>query len=114
VNPRSKVVPPSAQAARQEAIFLASHLLRREGARKPSFRYRDYGALVSLGPFGTVGILLRAIGSRHVRVSGAVARLMYMWSYQRYVMFNLGTVRTLGQMLARWMLSKTATPIKWQ
>jgi hypothetical protein len=37
-----------------------------------------------------------------------------MWSYQRYVMFNLGTVRTLGQMLARWMLSKTATPIKWQ
>jgi hypothetical protein len=49
-----------------------------------------------------------------VRVSGAVARLMYMWSYQRYVMFNLGTVRTLGQMLARWMLSKTATPIKWQ
>ena len=115
VNPqRRAMVPPSAQAARQQAIYLAGHLLRPEGKRMRSFRYRDYGAMVSLGPFGTVGILLRAIGSRNVHVSGAVAKLAYMWSYQRYVMFNVGTVRMLGQMLGRWMLSKTATPIKWQ
>jgi len=115
VNTRTNVmVPPSAQAARQQAIFLADHLLRLDRERLPAFRYRDYGALVSLGPFGTVGILLRAIGSRHVRVSGAIAQMIYVWSYQRYVMSNVGTWRTLGQMLARWMLSKTATPIKWQ
>jgi len=110
----SVMVPPSAQAARQQAIFLAEHLLRMERKALPAFRYRDYGALVSLGPFGTVGILLRAIGNRHVRVSGAIAQWIYIWSYQRYVMSNLGAVRTLGQMLARWVLSKTATPIKWQ
>jgi len=106
------MVPPSAQAARQQAIYLARAL--RQGRAAPAFSYRDYGALISLGPFGTVGILLQAIGSRHVRVSGAIAQLMYRWSYQRYVMSNQGTWRTLGQMLARWMLSKTATPINWK
>jgi NADH dehydrogenase len=106
------MVPPSAQAARQQAIYLARSL--RQGRAAPAFSYRDYGALVSLGPFGTVGILLQAVGSRHVRVSGMIARLIYKWSYQSYVMSNQGTLRTLGQMLARWMLSKTATPINWK
>lgn len=110
---RSKMIPPSAQAARQQAAFL-SKVLTRSGARTAlRFRYRDYGTLVTLGRSGTVGILLRAVGNRKLRVRGAVASLMYRMSYERYVMSHLGWLRMLGHIVARWSRSKMLMPVKW-
>lgn len=111
--PRGRMVPPSAQAARQQAGFLFGLLTRTGRGPEPRFRYRDYGTLVTLGSSGTVGILLRAIGKRDLRVRGAVASLIYRMTYERYVMANLGLLRMLGHLAARWCRSKVLMPVRW-
>ncbi|WP_165390917.1 NAD(P)/FAD-dependent oxidoreductase [Pseudoduganella lutea] len=106
------MVPPSAQAARQQADFLY-HLLARPQRSAPAFRYRDHGTLVSLGRYGAVGMLRQVIGDRHVNVQGMVAKALYLVAYERYVMANLGPVRMCAQMVVRWVRSKWLMPVKW-
>ena len=55
-------VPPRAQAAHQQASHLARMLPRRLAGRplKP-YVYRDFGSLVSLGEYSTVGTLMGAL-----------------------------------------------------
>jgi NADH dehydrogenase len=111
--PADAMVPPSAQAARQQAIFLADFIVKQSRQTLPAFRFRNYGTLVSFGPFGATGVLLNAIGKRSVRVRGALAQVMYAYSYRRYMMSNLGLGRMLGQWLAGWIRSRLVTPVKW-
>jgi NADH dehydrogenase len=114
LNPDKTVMaPPSAQAARQQAIYLAKLLTHKAPGTLPGFQYRDYGTLVSLGRAGAVGILRRAIGNRHVRVRGAFALAMYGLTYQRHVMGHLGLARMCGNLLARWFRSKMLLPVRW-
>jgi NADH dehydrogenase len=114
LNPDKTVMaPPSAQAARQQAVYLATLLTHARPDTLPGFRYRDYGTLVSLGRAGAVGILRRAIGRRHIRVKGWVALAMYGLSYQRHVMGHLGPMRMCGNLLARWFRSKMLMPVRW-
>jgi len=113
-NPDKTVMaPPSAQAARQQAIYLAKLLAHASPQALPGFKYRDYGTLVSLGRGDAVGILRRAIGNRHLRVKGSFALAMYKLSYQRHVMSHLGLVRMCGNVLARWFRSKMLMPVRW-
>ena len=109
----SAMAPPSAQAARQQAVYLARLLTHRAPDTLPGFQYRDYGTLVSLGQADAVGILRRAIGNRHVRVKGGFALVMYGLTYQRHVLGHLGPLRTCGTMLARWFRSKLMMPVRW-
>jgi NADH dehydrogenase len=113
-NPdRSALAPPSAQAARQQAIYLARLLNERIPDALPDFQYRDYGTLVSLGRGDAVGILRRAIGNRHLRVKGTFALAMYQLTYQRHVMGHLGPVRMCANVLTRWFRSKMLMPVRW-
>ena len=109
----SAMAPPSAQAARQQAIYLARILTHRAPDTLPGFQYRDYGTLVSLGQADAVGILRRAVGNRNVRVKGGFALAMYGLTYQRHVMGHLGVVRMCGNLLARWFRSKMLMPVRW-
>ena len=55
-------VPPRAQAAHQQSDFMVkqmSHLLAGEPLRE--FEYRDFGSLVSLGKYSTVGSLMGSL-----------------------------------------------------
>ncbi len=114
LNPDKTVMaPPSAQAARQQAIYMAKLLTHKAPDTLPGFQYRDYGTLVSLGRAGAVGILRQAIGNRHVRVRGAFALAMYDLTYQRHVMGHLGLVRMCGNLLARWFRSRMMMPVRW-
>jgi NADH dehydrogenase len=114
LNPdKSMMAPPSAQAARQQAIFLASLLTHETPEAHPSFRYRDYGTLVSLGRAGAVGVLRRALGRHHVRVKGRFALALYELTYQRHVMGHLGPLQMCGNLLARWCRSKMLMPVRW-
>ena len=98
-------VPPRAQAAHQQANVLAKSLvLRLEGGRTRAFHYRDYGSLVSLGKYSTVGTLMgKLVGN--ILVEGYIARLMYLALYKRHQIALLGTVRvfflTLANMFRR-------------
>ena len=93
-------VPPRAQAAHQQATRLAASLARRlDGGSMRAFRYRDYGSLVSLGRFSTVGTIMgKLIGN--ILVEGYVARLMYLALYKRHQIALLGTIRVVFLTLA--------------
>lgn len=78
-------VPPRAQAAHQ----MASHLLRQINLRlagKPlePYRYKDFGSLVSLGKYSTVGNLMGFLVGRSMFIEGMFARVMYRSLYKMH------------------------------
>jgi len=98
-------VPPTAQAAHQQASMLVrtfQRLLRDKAP--PEYTYRDYGSLVSLGEYTTVGSLMgKFIGS--VQLEGRIARLLYRSLYRLHQRALFGTVRaalvTVADILTR-------------
>jgi NADH:quinone reductase (non-electrogenic) len=95
-------VPPRAQAAHQEASHLARQLPRRiAGLPLQPFEYRDFGSLVSLGRYTTVGNLMGSLLGKGVFIEGAIARLMYRSLYKMHERALHGTVRTLLGSLRR-------------
>src|SRR6185436_13928258 len=83
---RRKDVPPTAQAAHQQASHLARMLPRRLALKplKP-WRYRDFGSLVSLGEYSTVGTLMGALLGGSLFVEGLFARFMYVLLYRMHL-----------------------------
>jgi len=75
-------VPPRAQAAHQMAAHMVGQMRRRLG-RKPltPYVYKDFGSLVSLGRYSTVGSLMGFLLGRGLFVEGLFARLMYRSLY---------------------------------
>ncbi|MES9981434.1 MAG: NAD(P)/FAD-dependent oxidoreductase, partial [Candidatus Thiodiazotropha sp. 6PLUC5] len=75
MNEQGDLVPPRAQAAHQQASFVAKALVKRIKGQNfdKKYIYRDYGSLVTLGRYSTVGSLMGAI-TGSVRVSGWIAR----------------------------------------
>ncbi len=88
-----QLVPPRAQAAHQQASLLIRSLARRI-AGKPlrAYRYRDYGSLVSLGKYSTVGNLMGRITGT-VMIEGYVARLVYLSLYKMHQVALFGFTR---------------------
>ena len=76
-------IPPRAQAAHQQASHLARQL-KRHLEQKPlePFRYRDFGSLVSLGAYSTVGSLMGFLRDKSFLIEGTFARLMYQSLYK--------------------------------
>ena len=78
-----KNVPPRAQAAHQQASMLVKSVCARlHGKPLPEYVYRDYGSLVALGRFSTVGNLMGALTGGSIMIEGAMARLVY-WSLHK-------------------------------
>lgn len=77
-------VPPRAQAAHQQAELLAKSLIRQiNGKSLLNFEYKDYGSLVSLGNYSTVGNLMGSLASGSVFIEGTIAKFMY-WSLHKH------------------------------
>ena len=77
-------VPPRAQAAHQQAELLAKSLIRQiQGKSLLRFKYQDYGSLVSLGDYSTVGNLMGSLASGSVFIEGTIAKVMY-WSLHKH------------------------------
>lgn len=112
VCPIKGTVPPRAQAAHQQALFLAEALVRDDQAKAAEFAYRDYGSLVSLGPLAAVGMLKGAIGTRKMAVGGALARLLYALMYRKHLMALHGFVRMAAQTVADWIVQKLSPAVK--
>jgi NADH dehydrogenase len=78
-------VPPRAQAAHQMASHMVRQIRLRLDGRKPEpFVYRDFGSLVSLGRYSTVGSLMGFVVGRSMFVEGLFARLMYRSLYKMH------------------------------
>ncbi len=93
-------VPPRAQAAHQQASLLAKSLkLRIEGKALPTYRYRDYGSLISLASFSAVGNLMGNL-TGSVMLEGWLARMFYLSLYRMHQMALYGVFRTMTLMLS--------------
>ena len=110
---RQPCVPPRAQAAHQQASHLAKMLARRLAGRplKP-FVYRDFGSLVSLGEYSTVGTLMGALIGGTIFVEGLFARFMYVSLYQMHLYALHGIAKVVLDTLARMIARRTEPRIK--
>jgi NADH:ubiquinone reductase (H+-translocating) len=110
MNEQGDLVPPRAQAAHQQASFVAKALVKRIKGKHFDKRYvyRDYGSLVTLGRYSTVGSLMGAI-TGSVRVSGWIARWVYLSLYKTHQLTLYGWWRTGLTTLAR-MLRRSIDP----
>ncbi|HUL11066.1 MAG TPA: NAD(P)/FAD-dependent oxidoreductase [Methylococcaceae bacterium] len=86
-------VPPRAQAAHQQASLAHKNILRRlQGKKLSEYRYRDYGCLISLGKYSTVGTLMGNLLGR-VFIEGFIARLVYLSLYKMHQTALFGPFR---------------------
>jgi NADH dehydrogenase len=77
--------------------------IRRVLARQPllPFAYRDFGSLVTLGKYGTVGGLMGFLIGRNFFVEGYFARLMYRSLYAMHQRALYGWSRVVLGILGR-------------
>ena len=107
-------VPPRAQAAHQQASMLYKTIKNRVAGKShlPEYTYRDYGSLVNLGRYTTVGNLMGSISGGSLFIEGLIARLMYQSLYQMHLMALHGFWSTALQALARTISRRTESQVK--
>ena len=93
---QGRKVPPRAQAAHQQAGFVAKAIGKRLKGKSNigEYVYRDYGSLVTLGGYSTVGSLMGAI-TGNVWISGLIARLVYLSLHKMHQVTLHGAFSTL-------------------
>ena len=123
-NPAGGVIPPRAQAAHQQALYLSEMLAETLAETQaatvagapcrpvPPFAYRDYGSLVSLGPLAAVGVLSGTVGKRKLQVGGFVARWLYALMYRKHLMALHGFARMAARTAADWISDRISPPVK--
>jgi NADH:ubiquinone reductase (H+-translocating) len=106
-------IPPRAQAAHQEASHLFTELQRQmRGEPLRPFRYHDFGSLVSLGEYSTVGSLMGFIVGRNLFIEGLFARLMYRSLYKMHEMALHGPGKVILDTLSRMLTRRTEPVVK--
>ncbi|MEA3122638.1 MAG: hypothetical protein QOH33_2223 [Paraburkholderia sp.] len=109
----SRMVPPRAQAAHQQASFLLRAFGDRlDGRSLPEFTYRDFGSLVSLGHFSAVGNLMGGLIGGSMLIEGLFARFMYMSLYRLHIAALHGYPRMMLDTLAHWLRRTTLPRVK--
>jgi NADH dehydrogenase len=106
-------VPPRAQAAHQQASHLVRTMDRRlRGEPLAPFHYRDFGSLVSLGEYSTVGTLMGFLSGKSLRVEGWFARVMYISLYKLHLLALHGFVGVALDTLSRALKRSTEPQVK--
>lgn len=107
-------VPPRAQAAHQQASLLVKSMKKRitNLTNLPDYKYRDYGSLVNLGRYSTVGSLMGALSGGSMYIEGLFARLMYQSLYKMHLMTLHGFFTVALQTIARIITQRTEPKIK--
>ncbi len=106
-------VPPRAQAAHQQASHLVKQLRRRiQGQPLQPWRYRDFGSLVSLGEYSTVGNLMGSLVGGNLWVEGLFARTMYLSLYKMHQVALHGYWKTALGSASRLLTRSTEPRVK--
>ena len=116
VKPGSNVlVPPRAQAAHQQAAMLYKSIKLRVLKPKkklPTYIYKDYGSLVNLGRYSTVGNLMGSLLGGSMFIEGLIARLMYLMLYQQHLSALHGLVSVIFRLLSKIISRRTEARVK--
>lgn len=106
-------VPPRAQAAHQQATHLARQIERRLAGRPlQPWTYRDFGSLVSLGEYSTVGNLMGSLVGGNLWVEGLFARWMYLSLYKLHELALHGFWKTALGSASRLLTRGTEPRVK--
>ncbi len=107
-----KFVPPRAQAAHQQASLLYKSIKYRLAGKDkmPEYKYVDYGSLINLSSYTTVGSLMGTVSrkfSSRVFIEGVIARFVYWSLYKMHLMAIHGFIRTTFMTIANFLTMKT-------
>jgi NADH dehydrogenase len=106
-------IPPRAQAAHQQASYLLKQIKRRlDGEPIQPFVYHDFGSLVSLGEFSTIGSLMGFLAGKGMLIEGYVARLMYRSLYKMHETALHGPLKVSLDTVARLLTRRTEPHVK--
>ena len=116
IRPGAKeLVPPRAQSAHQQASLL-NKTMKRLVAEKvhnlPQYSYKDYGSLVNLGRYSTVGNLMGSLTGGSMFIEGFIARIMYLMLYQMHLMALHGVTVVTLRLIAKFITRRTETHVK--
>jgi NADH dehydrogenase len=83
-------------------------------AGKPptDWRYRDFGSLVALGEYSTVGSLMGGLVGPSLFIEGYFARLMYRSLYKMHELALHGPSKVALDTLARLITRRTEPHVK--
>ena len=110
-----ELVPPRAQAAHQQASLLYKTLknrVLRPNKPLPHYVYKDYGSLVNLGRYSTVGNLMGSLLGGSMFVEGLIARLMYLMLYQMHLSALHGFISVVFRLIGKIISRRTEAKVK--
>ena len=110
---KAATVPPRAQAAHQQATHLYKQLQRRLAGRLVNpWHYQDFGSLVSLGEYSTVGSLMGKLVGRSLFLEGYFARVMYVSLYKMHEYKLHGFIKVALDTVVRLITRRTEPQVK--
>lgn len=110
---QSGLVPPRAQAAHQQASMLIKSINHRlKGKPLPEYKYRDFGSLVNLGKYTTVGNLMGGLTGGKLFIQGSIAGLMYRSLYKMHLYALHGFSKVFLDTIARMITRRTEPHVK--
>jgi NADH dehydrogenase len=88
--------------------------LRRRMAGQPlePFKYRDFGSLISLGHYSTIGSLMGFVSGRKMLIEGFFAKMMYRSLYKMHEMALHGVGKTTLDTFSRLLTRHTEPHVK--
>lgn len=108
-----ETVPPRAQSAHQMASVVAHNVIARHvGRQSKNFVYKDFGSLISLSRFSTVGNLMGNLMKGSVFIEGWLARMFYLSLYRMHQNAVHGPFSTLLIMLGDRIHKATRAELK--
>ncbi|MGI9025776.1 MAG: NAD(P)/FAD-dependent oxidoreductase, partial [Burkholderiaceae bacterium] len=117
IGRQGQTIPPRAQAAHQQASHMVGQIARRLAGRPlTDWHYRDFGSLISLGEYSTVGNLMsglaRGLSKSTLWVDGWFARIMYLSLYKLHELALHGYWKVALDTLARMITRRTEPRVK--
>ena len=110
-----RMVPPRAQSAHQQASLLVKSIkkrVRNNDAILSPYTYKDYGSLVNLGSYSTVGNLMGSLMGGSMFIEGLIARLMYLMLYQMHLLALHGPTMVTLRIIAKFITRRTEAHVK--
>jgi NADH dehydrogenase len=106
-------IPPRAQAAHQMATHVYKQIRHKlDGQPLTPFKYRDFGSLVSLGDYSTVGSLMGFVSGRKMMIEGLFAKMMYRSLYKMHEYALHGFWKVALDSVSRLLTRRTEPHVK--
>ena len=105
-----KWVPPRAQSAHQMADIVAHNITSLFNQKEAKdFTYQDYGSLVHLSKYSTVGSLMGSLSNSSMFIEGRLAKLVYVSLYNMHQFAVHGKMKGALKLIVK-KLSQAISP----